>query len=524
MFRLAADIQTPDMLHLPVPTLRGGKVQNILTQASEYQKQMVASLGERADAVRKGGVDPHEDNMLRITNDGRLLALDARLIDPTLPDDPGSKVNTCVREALRIYGEGREQRLTQMIFCDLSTPRAERTDGSFDDVYHDLRRKLIRGGIPEHEIAFIHDANTEAQKDALFAKVRKGAVRILIGSTAKMGAGTNVQTRLKALHHLDCPWRPSDLQQRDGRILRQGNNNSEVEILRYITQDTFDAYSYQLVENKQKFISQIFTSKSPMRGAEDLDETALSYAEVKALAAGNPRIREKMDLDVQLARLRLLKSNWQSERYRLEDRVQVELPGEIKRLEHRCGQIQEDIRRYDMHRPSKEDGFLITLMGQPLDKRPDAGERLMKLAELTPLGEGMHAGSFYGFELHLKRGDMVGAATLQVSGAGTYAVEMGESALGNIQRLENLLGGLETAWKEGMARLENARTQLAGAKEELQKAWPQEEELRNKAARLAELNIELDVGGRDSGAAALDEIEAAEEKALPGKDRDGVAR
>ena len=524
MFRLAADIQTPDMLHLPVPTLRGGKVQNILTQASEYQKQMVASLGERADAVRKGGVDPHEDNMLRITNDGRLLALDARLIDPTLPDDPGSKVNTCVREALRIYGEGREQRLTQMIFCDLSTPRAERTDGSFDDVYHDLRRKLIRGGIPEHEIAFIHDANTEAQKDALFAKVRKGAVRILIGSTAKMGAGTNVQTRLKALHHLDCPWRPSDLQQRDGRILRQGNNNSEVEILRYITQDTFDAYSYQLVENKQKFISQIFTSKSPMRGAEDLDETALSYAEVKALAAGNPRIREKMDLDVQVARLRLLKSNWQSERYRLEDRVQVELPGEIKRLEHRCGQIQEDIRRYDMHRPSKEDGFLITLMGQPLDKRPDAGERLMKLAELTPLGEGMHAGSFYGFELHLKRGDMVGAATLQVSGAGTYAVEMGESALGNIQRLENLLGGLETAWKEGMARLENARTQLAGAKEELQKAWPQEEELRNKAARLAELNIELDVGGRDSGAAALDEIEAAEEKALPGKGRDGVAR
>lgn len=524
MFRLAADIQTPNMLHLPVPTLRGGKVQNILTQASEYQKQMVASLGERADAVRKGGVDPHEDNMLRITNDGRLLALDARLIDPTLPDDPGSKVNTCVREALRIYGEGHEQRLTQMIFCDLSTPRAERTDGSFDDVYHDLRRKLIRGGIPEHEIAFIHDANTEAQKDALFAKMRKGAVRILIGSTAKMGAGTNVQTRLKALHHLDCPWRPSDLQQRDGRILRQGNNNSEVEILRYITQDTFDAYSYQLVENKQKFISQIFTSKSPMRGAEDLDETALSYAEVKALAAGNPRIREKMDLDVQVARLRLLKSNWQSERYRLEDRVQVELPGEIKRLEHRCGQIQEDIRRYDMHRPSKEDGFLITLMEQPLDKRPDAGERLMKLAELTPLGEGMHAGSFYGFELHLKRGDMAGAATLQVSGAGTYAVEMGESALGNIQRLENLLGGLETAWKEGMARLENARTQLAGAKEELQKAWPQEEELRNKAARLAELNIELDVGGRDSGAAALDDIEATEEKAPPGKDRDGVAR
>ncbi len=343
MFKQIADIQTPDMLNLPVPTLKGEKTQNIRTEASEYQKRMVAALGERADAVRGGSIDPREDNILKITNDGRLLALDVRLIDPTLPDDPNSKVNTCVREVLRIYEEGTPQRLTQMIFCDLSTPRVERTDGGFDDVYHDLRRKLIRGGVPEGEIAFIHDANTEAKKDELFAKVRSGAVRVLIGSTAKMGAGTNVQTKLKALHHLDCPWRPSDLQQRDGRILRQGNTNSEVEIIRYITQDTFDAYSYQLVENKQKFIAQVCTSKSPARGAEDLDEMALSYAEVKALTAGNPAIREKMDLDVQVSRLKLLKSNWQSERYRLERRVGVELPGEVARLETRISNMESDI-------------------------------------------------------------------------------------------------------------------------------------------------------------------------------------
>ena len=520
MFKQIADIQTPDMLNLPVPTLKGGKTQNIRTEASEYQKQMVAALGERADAVRSGSVDPREDNMLKITNDGRLLALDARLIDPTLPDDPNSKVNTCVREVLRIYEEGTPQKLTQMIFCDLSTPRAERTDGGFDDVYHDLRRKLIRGGVPEGEIAFIHDANTEAKKDELFARVRSGAVRILIGSTAKMGAGTNVQTRLKALHHLDCPWRPSDLQQRDGRILRQGNTNPEVEVIRYITQDTFDAYSYQLVENKQKFIAQVCTSKSPARGAEDLDEMALSYAEVKALAAGNPAIREKMDLDVQVSRLKLLKSNWQSERYRLERRVGVELPGEIARLETRISNMESDIQLYNDHRPSDAEGFSIVLMDSSFDKRADAGERLMKLLSLVHIGDSMKAGTYCGFTLRLSKPDMLSNPRVEIQGGNSYYVELGESPLGNIQRIENAVEGIVQAKEKDERSLSTARGNLADAKAELDKPWPLEQELQEKSARLTALNIELDVGGSDTGAAALADDEDEPEPSRNRRGRD----
>ena len=503
MFKQTADIQTPDMLNLPVPALKGGKTQNIRTEASEFQKRMVADLGERADRVRKGGVDPHEDNMLRITNDGRLLALDARLIDPTLPDDPGSKVNACVREVLRIHGEGASERLTQLIFCDLSTPRTECTDGGFDDVYHDIRRKLIRGGVPEGEIAFIHDANTEAKKDELFAKVRSGAIRILLGSTAKMGAGTNVQTRLKALHHLDCPWRPSDLQQRDGRILRQGNANREVEVIRYITQDTFDAYSYQLVENKQKFVAQIFTSKSPARGAEDLDEMALSYAEVKALAAGNPAIREKMDLDVQVSRLKLLKSNWQSERYHLEHRVSVELPGEIARLENRIRQQNADVQRYNERKASAEDGFFITLMDRPYDKRTEAGEQLMKLVSLVQIGESMKIGEYCGFGLRLSKPSMLDNLRVEIQGEGSYFFDLGSSPIGNITRMENLMQSIKHLREKDETGLEVARAQLENAKVELEQPWPQEEELREKSARLTALNLELDVGGTDANAAAL---------------------
>ena len=520
MFKQIADIQTPDMLNLPVPTLKGGKTQNIRTEASEYQKRMVAALGERADAVRSGSIDPREDNMLKITNDGRLLALDARLIDPTLPDDPNSKVNTCVREVLRIYEEGTPQKLTQMIFCDLSTPRAERTDGGFDDVYHDLRRKLIRGGVPEGEIAFIHDANTEAKKDELFAKVRSGAVRVLIGSTAKMGAGTNAQTKLKALHHLDCPWRPSDLQQRDGCILRQGNTNSEVEIIRYITQDTFDAYSYQLVENKQKFIAQVCTSKSPARGAEDLDEMALSYAEVKALAAGNPAIREKMDLDVQVSRLKLLKSNWQSERYRLERRVGVELPGEIARLETRIRNMESDIQLYNDHRPSDAEGFSIALMDSSFDKRADAGERLMKLLSLVHIGESMKAGIYCGFTLRLSKPDMLNNPRVEIQGGNSYYVELGDSPLGNIQRIENAVEGIVQAKERDERSLSTARGNLADTKAELDKPWPLEQELQEKSARLTELNIELDVGGSDTGAAALADDEDEPEPSRNRRGRD----
>ncbi len=522
MFKQVADIQTPDMLNLPVPALKGGKTQNIKTEASQYQKDMVAQLAERAEAVRQGRVDPHDDNMLKITNDGRLLALDARLIDPTLPDDPNSKVNTCVREVMRIYKEGDAEKLTQLVFCDLSTPRAERTDGGFDDVYHDMRRKLVAAGIPEHEIAFIHDANTEAQKDELFAKVRKGAVRVLIGSTAKMGAGTNVQAKLKALHHLDCPWRPSDLQQRDGRILRQGNGNAEVEVIRYITQDTFDAYSYQLVENKQKFISQVFTSKSPVRGAEDLDEMALSYAEVKALAAGNPAIREKMDLDVQVRRLKLLKGNWQSERYRLERRITTELPTEITRLEHQIENLNRDMQTYEQHKPSEEGGFLITLMGQDYDKRVDAGEKLTKLAELVPLGEVMKVGEYCGFTLRIRRPEMLSPPKLEIEGEGNYYAELGESALGNVTRVENLAKGMTAAKEKAVAQLENAKGQLESAKEELARPWAQEQELQEKSARLAELNIQLDVGGRDNSAAAMGDDDERPEREQPSRERTAV--
>ncbi len=522
MFKQVADIQTPDMLNLPVPELKGGKTQNIKTEASEYQKEMVAQLAERAEKIRQGGVDPHEDNMLNVTNDGRLLALDARLIDPTLPDDPNSKVNTCVREIMRIYKEGDPERLTQLVFCDLSTPRTERVDGVFDDVYHDLRRKLIREGIPENEIAFIHDANTEQQKDDLFAKVRKGAVRVLIGSTAKMGAGTNVQTKLKALHHLDCPWRPSDLQQRDGRILRQGNGNKEVEVLRYITQDTFDAYSYQLVENKQKFISQIFTSKSPARGAEDLDEMALSYAEVKALAAGNPAIREKMDLDVQVARLKLLKSNWQSERYRLERRVSTELPTEITRLEHQIDHLNKDMQIYEQHRPSEEGGFSITLMGSTYDKRVEAGEKLTRLSELVPLGEVMKVGEYCGFTLRIRRPEMMSPPKLEIEGEGTYMAELGESVLGNITRVENLAKGMVAAKEKAEAQLANAKEQLKATKEELARPWAQEQELKEKSERLAQLNVELDVGGRDNSAAAMGDDDEEPEREAPSRERTAV--
>ena len=504
-FKMVADVQTPDMLNLPVPKLRGGATQNVKTQASEYQKRMVAELGERAEAVRKGMVDPREDNMLRITNDGRLLALDARLIDPELPDDPDSKVNACVREILRIHEEGTPERLTQLIFCDLSTPKVERTDGGFDDVYHDIRRKLIRGGVPENEIAFIHDATTEAKKDELFAKVRSGAVRILIGSTAKMGAGTNVQTKLKALHHIDCPWRPSDLQQRDGRIVRQGNTNREVEVIRYITQDTFDSYSYQLVENKQKFVAQIFTSKSPARGAEDMDEMALSYAEVKALATGNPAIREKMNLDVEVTKLKLLKSNWQSERYYLERRVSTELPAEIAHLEHRIHQQETDIQTYQQNKPSAEDGFSITLMGRTFDKRAEAGEQLMNLVSLVQGEESMKAGTFCGFEVRISKSAMLLNPKIELHGECSYSAEMGSSGLGNITRLENLAEGIADVRDKDDASLQTARAQLESGKEELGKPWPQEEELQQKSARLTELNLELDVGGHDTSAAALAE-------------------
>ena len=377
LFKMSADIQTADMLHLPVPELVGGKPTNVVLQPSEVQKRMVKGLADRAEKVRSGKVQPTEDNMLRITNDGRKLALDQRLMNPLLPDDPGSKANACVDKVYEIWEKTKEQRSAQMIFCDLSTPKE---DGF--DVYNDVRDKLVAKGIPKEEVQFIHDADTETKKAELFGKVRNGTVRVLMGSTQKMGAGTNVQTRLIALHHLDCPWRPADIAQRNGRMVRQGNLNKEVSIFIYVTESTFDSYSWQLVENKQKFISQIMTSKSPARSCEDLDEAALTYAEIKALAAGNPMIKEKMDLDIQVARLRTLKAAYTSQHYRLEDAIAVAFPRQIKGTEHRIRAFEQDIQTAKEHQSYDADKkliFSIELDGKTYDKREDAGKALLGL-------------------------------------------------------------------------------------------------------------------------------------------------
>jgi len=518
IYRQAADIQTPDMLNLPIPDLKDGKTQNILTDASAIQKEMVTQLAERAEAVRKGSVDPRVDNMLKITNDGRLLALDQRLINPTLPDDPNSKVNACLSEVLRIYEKGSDERLAQLVFCDLSTPKA---DGSFN-VYDDLKQKLIANGIPEHEIAFIHDADTEAQKDALFSKVRKGTVRILMGSTQKMGAGTNVQERLIALHHLDCPWRPSDLEQRDGRILRQGNTNKEVEVLRYVTQDTFDAYSYQLVETKRKFIAQIFTSKTPMRGAEDMDDMALSYAEVKALAAGNPAIREKMDLDVQVARLKLLKQNHFAERHRLENMI-VNLPVEIQKMEIKREAIQADITLHNEHRPKDDDAFSMTILGKTYTEKKEAAAQLMQLTRNAPMGEMMPIGEYCGFKLLMERADFMGETRIGLQGSLVYRVTLGDSETGNIQRINNALTALPERMDETRQQITDTNTQWENAKAESKSPFAHETELQEKTERLMALNMELDIGGGNDTSAAMLDTDAPETDS-PEPKRSTIAR
>lgn len=398
LFKMSADIQTADMLHLPVPELVGGKPTNVVLQPSEVQKRMVKGLADRAEKVRSGKVQPTEDNMLRITNDGRKLALDQRLMNPLLPDDPGSKANACVDKVYEIWEKTKEQRSTQMIFCDLSTPKE---DGF--DVYNDVRDKLVAKGIPKEEVQFIHDADTETKKAELFGKVRNGTVRVLMGSTQKMGAGTNVQTRLIALHHLDCPWRPADIAQRNGRMVRQGNLNKEVSIFIYVTESTFDSYSWQLVENKQKFISQIMTSKSPARSCEDLDEAALTYAEVKALAAGNPMIKEKMDLDIQVARLRTLKAAYTSQHYRLEDAIAVAFPRQIKGTEHRIRAFEQDIQTAKEHQSYDADKkliFSIELDGKTYDKREDAGKVLLGLVgAAVRVTKPVPVGHYAGFEI-----------------------------------------------------------------------------------------------------------------------------
>lgn len=493
MFKQCADIQTADMLKLPVPEITGGKPTIVKLPPSELQRQMVAALGERAEAVRNRLVAPNEDNMLRITNDGRKLALDQRLMNPLLPDDPDSKANACVERVFTIWERTKAQRSTQMIFCDLSTPRA---DGF--DVYNDIRDKLVARGIPKEEVQFIHDADTEAKKAELFGKVRSGAVRVLMGSTQKMGAGTNVQTRLCALHHLDCPWRPADIAQRNGRMVRQGNMNKEVSIFIYITEATFDAYSYQLVENKQKFISQIMTSKSPARSCEDLDEAALSYAEVKALAAGNPMIKEKMDLDIQVARLRTLKAAYNSQHYRLEDAVTGIFLREIRGTECRIQAFEKDMQTAKDSQSYDKDGklvFSIELDGTSYDKREDAGKALLGLVGAAVRADHpVLVGHYAGFEVTVAYVPLSKVFVAHLVGQATHTTELGSDAAGNMVRLQNVVAALPQEVSGLRNNLQQLRVQLDSAKEELQQPFLQEQELNDKSARLAELDALLNVG------------------------------
>ena len=506
MFREFADIQTADMLNLPVPKLKTGKIINIPLKPSLFQKEMVAGLGQRAEQVRNRKVQPYEDNMLKITNDGRLLALDQRLLNPALPDDPGSKPNACVENVLQIYREGMEKKLTQLVFCDLSTPNGKPietvlVDGvyvpvetTFTSVYQDIKEKLIARDIPANEIAFIHYAKTQKQREELFAKVRRGAVRVLIGSTQKMGAGTNVQRLLVALHHLDVPWRPRDLQQRDGRALRQGNTNEEVAIYRYVTEGTFDAYSYQLVEQKQRYIAQVMTSKSPMRRMEDIDDTALSYAEVKALAAGSPLIKERMDLDVEIAKLKMLKSAHFSQRYRLEDRLRHTFPMEILKLQERIRGLQEDIARRDAGTPAgyagNRDLFMMEVMNQTYSKREDAGKALLLSLQLVnpEAREALRVGHHRGFELWASFDAFSKTYTLEMKGSLAHRISLDSAAAGNVTRIDNALERLENTLQHSRDELVALEQQMNSAQEEVGKPFPQEQELMEKLARLTELD------------------------------------
>lgn len=486
MFKEVADIKTADMLHLPVPK---AKYHNVSVKPSEMQKEMVEALSERAEKVRTGGIDSSIDNMLKITNDGRKLALDQRMVNDMLPDFEGSKLNACVENVYKIWSDTADRKSTQLIFCDLSTPKK---DGTFS-VYNDIREKLIQRGIPEKEIEFIHDAGTDAKKKELFQKTRKGEVRILIGSTQKMGAGTNVQDKLIALHDVDCPWRPSDLEQRSGRIIRQGNENPEVEIFRYVTEQTFDAYLYQLVEGKQKFGSQIMTSKSPVRSAEDIDETALSYAEIKMLATGNPHIKEKMDLDIQVQRLRLLKSSFLSEKYALEDRILKYFPYEIKKYQTVLHNLRNDVQCVEQHPKFDSDNFGMEIQGVFYNDKEQAGKAILSVCKELKDTQTIRLGEYRGFPMEIHYEGMLQAFEVILQGRTKMRVALSNDVFGNITRIDNGIERFKSALKETEETLENLQKQLEIAKEEVQKPFVQEEELKAKTARLDELNILLNM-------------------------------
>ena len=537
MFKEVADIKTSDQLHLPVPE---AKFETVVAKPSDLQKEMVQELSKRAAEIHSGAVDASVDNMLCVTNDGRKIGLDVRLMNPMLPDDPNSKLNVCVQNVLKIWEEGKDQKLTQLLFCDLSTPK---NDGNFN-VYDDIRKKLIAAGVPENEIEFIHNADTEAKKAALFSKVRSGDVRVLLGSTAKMGAGTNVQSRLVAVHHLDVGWKPSDMTQRNGRIIRQGNMNKEVKVFNYVTEGTFDSYLFQTLENKQRFISQIMTSKSPVRSCEDVDEQALSYAEIKALCAGNPLIKEKMDLDVQVAKLKVLKADHQSQKFRLQDKLLTKFPADIQETNAHIAGLKADAQLAAAHPQGKEEFCGMVIKGVAYDEKKTAGERLVLACSELPNAEEKVIGSYRGFELSLRFDAFRTEYQALLKGQRKYTVPLGTDPLGNIIRLDNSLNNFPERITAAENELATLHQQQAAAQIEVEKPFPQEEELAEKSARLAELNAQLDVDEkshepeqeeeeqkdaprRPSVLAALEEKSDKPEPAKPFRsyyDKDGDAR
>ena len=506
MFKEAADIKTSDQLHLPVPD---AKFETVVVKPSEIQQDMVQALSERAAEVHSGSVDPSVDNMLKITSDGRKIGLDQRLMNSALPDDPSSKLNACVNNVLHIWNDTKEQKLTQLIFCDMSTPKG---DGSFN-VYDDIRTKLLNAGVPEQEIEFIHNADTENKKAELFSKVRSGQVRVLLGSTAKMGAGTNVQTLLVAVHHLDVGWRPSDMTQRNGRIIRQGNQNKQVYVYNYVTESTFDAYLYQTLENKQKFISQIMTSKSPMRSCDDIDEQALSYAEIKALCAGDPRIREKMDLDVQVAKLKVLRGDFQNQKYRLEDKLLKTFPEEIQKQKTRIAALQQDSQIAAAHPQDKENFCGMTIKGMVYDDKKAAGERLLLARQEMPNADMMLLGTYRGFELNIRFDSFKNEHQAVLRAELSYPVSLGDDARGNITRLDNAIDNFADRIADAENALQNLEQQKQAAEVEVAKPFAQEEELAEKSARLAELNALLNID-RDRSS-SQDVPEETEETEIP---------
>ena len=506
-FKMVADIQTADMLMLPVPK---ANFHTEVIKPSPMQEDMIKSLADRAEEIRAGNVDPSVDNMLKITNDGRKLALDMRLVNPLAPDSDTSKTSICAQNVFSIWERTQEQRSAQLVFCDLSTPKG---DGSFN-VYDDLKAKLVAKGIPPEEIAYIHEGNTEVRKKELFSKVRSGQVRVLIGSTAKMGAGTNCQDKLIALHDADCPWRPSDLAQRLGRIVRQGNQNPEVEIFRYVTENTFDAYLYQLVENKQKFIAQIMTSKAPARIADDVDETALSYSEIKALATGNPLIIEKCNLDVEVSKLNMLKANHLNQRFALENMVLRKYPADIAKLTEAIAGYEKDVATAQAH-PKPAEGFVgMEVMGTHYSEKEAAGKAVIRACTELQSADPIPLGQYRGFSMSLQYDAAHTDYKLTMKGAMSHTISLGADVFGNITRMDNLVDGLSKGLAEYQAALQDTRTQLANAKAEMETPFAKETELAEKSARLKELNILLNMDQKDK--TLLDE---APEEDSPDKEK-----